>query len=138
VNEDKPLNAQEMLKKLPVPMPQVIPQGQGTQLVTNIKCESDSGIFTLQLMEYRAVEPYAIDDSDRFKGKSANVVVGRYILSPVALVHLKNAIAAAEAYHVAHWGPLPDVQKFMAQLMTEMPSMPGTAPEVRAGFRNTN
>jgi len=133
LNQQELLTQQDLRKKLPA-IPKIVPDpGMKTSLVTQVVCESEGGLFTLQFAELRPVEPHT-DQVDRFDGNSAFVVVGRYALSPVALIYLKNAIAQAEQFHIAHFGELPDVHKFASQLLTELPARP-IPSDARVGFR---
>jgi hypothetical protein len=139
------MNPQDKIRQIPVPpgkmplkVPPTIPAAE-TRFAAQASCESDCGSFILQFAELRPVTPYYVNpvtgETDRWEGNSANVVVARVAISPLTLVHLKRAIEAAEKYHVTHHGPLPDPQKFLSQLITEMPSAPTPERERPVGFR---
>jgi|SRR5579864_1467648 len=129
----------EILRKVKT-VPQHVPNASSvTQRATSVLCEVDGGAFLLLLEDLRPIAPYVAlaDYSDRFEeGKSAFVEVGRYVLSPVAFAGLKKSIALAEAWYVAHFGELPDVDAFVKKLAAELPDKPQEV-ERRLGFRQS-
>ncbi len=100
---------------------------------TAASCEVDGGAFTLTLADLRPIGPHT--HFNRFgEGKSGFVEVGRFFLSPIAFLLLKDTIAVAEAYYTSHFGPLPDREKLSEQTKREMPEQKEEV-EVRMGLR---
>ncbi|HEV2739614.1 MAG TPA: hypothetical protein VGU66_13640 [Candidatus Elarobacter sp.] len=118
-------------KKLPT-LPENHPSGGPTVRATTTMFEVDGGAFLLLLSDLRPVAPYAHDQ--RFEGNSGYVEVGRFVLSPMAFVNLKNQMAESEAYYESHFGPLPDVPALMKRFYDETPER-RTESAQRMGFR---
>lgn len=126
-------------------LPDIIPDREmPTKLVTHVTLECDGGVFTLQLADLRPVKQFydnrVTGESNRFEGNSAFVVEGRFAMSPICFLHLKAAMAQAEAYFMKHHGSLPDLQEYQKQLISELPAAPPSpqapaAEQRQMGFR---
>jgi hypothetical protein len=115
--------------------PSTFPNPQAPTIkATAAQCEVDGGAFVLTLSDLRPVEPHT--HIDRFsEGKSAFVEVGRFMLSPVAFLHLKQQIENAEKWYHAHFGELPDLAKLTEVLASNIPQPEKRETERRLGLR---
>lgn len=121
----------DLTNKLPS-LPKNYPTGGPTIRATTLMCEVDGGAFLLLLSDLRPIAEYA--HAERFEGRSGFVEVGRFVLSPMAFLQLKEQMRLAEEYYASHFGPMPDVAEQTRRIYNELPERRVEAAQ-RIGFR---
>ena len=114
------------------PQARVLPADQNTAFANGAAIEVAGGAFILKLYELRPLGPYKPEEVAQ---ANAWVDIGRYALSPIGFLHLKQQVEAAEAWHRKHLGPLPSTEHFFESVIAELPDRPPESSVLAMGFR---